>query len=420
MAEIEARPPLAGLPTTPRPSLRRSRSNRIVGGVAAGIAAHLGIEPLAVRLAFVVLGLAAGFGVVVYLLLWLLAPSEAIDAVTPAVRSRIWRPTLRQLLGIGLILVGVLIVLWIAALWFGWELGWPVALAAVGFAVLWARSTGEERRGGFDLRSFGSPLEAVVRGQVSLPRIALGGLLILAGMAVFLAATTSLAAAANVVLAVIVTVGGLALLAGPWFWRVGNELMAERNSRIRSEARAEMAAHLHDSVLQTLALIQRSQEPREMASLARTQERELRAWLYGRAPSLRGTTLRDAVDEMAGRIEASHRVRIEAIVVGDLELDARLRALVEACGEATLNAAKHSGVDEISVFVEVEEWAVSAFVRDAGLGFDPASVPDDRRGIADSIIRRMARHGGAAEVRSEPGRGTEVVLRLPRVPVGPP
>ena len=212
-----------------------------------------------------------------------------------------------------------------------------------------------------------------------------------------------------------VTVGGLALLAGPWFWRVATELMDERNGRIRSEARAEMAAHLHDSVLQTLALIQRSSEPKEMASLARTQERELRAWLYSRAPSVRGVTLRDAIDEMAGRVERGNLVRVEAIVVGDLDVDDEgLRALVAACSEATLNAAKHSGVDEVSVYVEVEDGQVSAFVRDEGAGFDPGSVPHDRRGIADSIVRRMERHGGTAEIRSEAGRGTEVVLRLAR------
>lgn len=411
MEEIDARSTAAGLATAPRPSLRRSRSDRVVGGVAAGIGGHLGIDPLVVRLAFVVLAFAAGFGLVVYLLLWLLAPAEATAA--PSVARPVARPTRQQLLGTGLILAGVLMLLWITGLWLGWELGWPVSLAAIGFAILWARSTGEEGRTRWDLASFGSPLEAMMGNRASVPRIVFGSVLILGGMTVFLAATTSLSAAANVVLAVIVTVVGLALLAGPWFWRVATELIDERNGRIRSEARAEMAAHLHDSVLQTLALIQRSGEPKEMASLARTQERELRAWLYGRAPSIGGVTLRDAIDEMAGRVERGNLVRVEAIVVGDLAVDDEgLRALVAACSEATLNAAKHSGVDEVSVYVEVEDGQVSAFVRDEGAGFDPGTVPDDRRGIADSIVRRMERHGGTAEIRSEVGRGTEVVLRL--------
>ena len=175
-----------------------------------------------------------------------------------------------------------------------------------------------------------------------------------------------------------------------------------------------MAAHLHDSVLQSLALIQRAKEPREMVSLARTQERELRAWLYGRAPSIRGVRLRDAIDAMAGRIERHHQVNVEAVVVGDAELDDDLRALVSACNEATLNAARHSGVPEVSVFVEIEDSQVTAFIRDQGAGFDPDAVPDDRRGIAESIISRMQRHDGSAEVQSRQGAGTEVVLRLPR------
>jgi signal transduction histidine kinase len=175
-----------------------------------------------------------------------------------------------------------------------------------------------------------------------------------------------------------------------------------------------MAAHLHDSVLQTLALIQRSPEQREMVSLARTQERELRAWLYGRAPALAGARLRDAVDAMAGRVEREQQVKVEAIVVGDAELDEHATALVAALGEATLNAARHSGATEVSVYVEVEDEAVSAYVRDHGVGFDPATVAADRRGIADSIVGRLERHGGTAIVTSRPGGGTEVAMRLPR------
>jgi signal transduction histidine kinase len=174
-----------------------------------------------------------------------------------------------------------------------------------------------------------------------------------------------------------------------------------------------MAAHLHDSVLQTLALIQRARSTREMTTLARTQERELRAWLYGSAPAVAGARLRDAVDAMAGRIERQHQVRVETVVVGDAELDDRLRALVDACAEAVANAARHSGSDAISVYVEVEPASVSAFIRDQGQGFDPGAVPHDRRGIADSIVGRIERRGGSVTIDSRPGEGTEVVIRLP-------
>ena len=386
----------------------------MLAGVAGGVGEHLGLDPFVVRLAFIVLAPAAGFGVIVYLLLWVLAPSAPADAVASPAKRHVPRPAAREVLGGGLVVAGVMIILWFSGLWFGEGLAWPVTLAAIGFAILWARGAGEEGRGRLDLASIGTPLEALLRTRESRPRLIAGALLILAGMVVFLAATTTLAAAANVVLAVIVTAGGLALLAGPWLWRLGNDLIEERTTRIRTQARAEMAAHLHDSVLQTLALIQRAKDPREMVTLARTQERDLRAWLYGRAPSVHGVRLHDAIDAMAGRMERAHQLRIEAVVVGDAEMDDDLRALVAACNEAVLNAAKHAGVEDVSVYVEVEADQVNGFVRDGGTGFDPDAVPKDRRGIADSIVQRMERHGGSVEIRSHPGAGTEVHLTLPR------
>ena len=413
MAQVNARERAAKAGSA-RSRLERSRSDRIVAGVAGGIGHHLGLDPNLVRAGFIGLSLALGFGVVVYLLTWLLAPlEEAAASDAPPAPRRVRAPTSSQVLGIGLVAGGLLVLLWVSGFWFGGDLGWPVVLAAIGFAILWARST-DDGRGRWTLSSLGTPLESVVTGDVSLPRIAIGSLLILAGMAVFLATNTSLAAAGNMLLAVIVAVGGLALLAGPWVWSLARELVEERSSRVRSEARAEMAAHLHDSVLQTLALIQRARAPREMVSLARTQERELRAWLYGRAPALAGVRLRDAIDSMAGRIERQHQVSVEAVVVGDADLDDRLRALVNACAEAVANAARHSSSTTISVYVEVEEDTISAFVRDQGSGFDPASVPHDRRGIADSIVGRLERRGGTAYIHSRPGAGTEVVLQLPR------
>jgi len=394
------------LAAAPRPRLERSRSNRIIGGVAAGIGQHLGVEPLAVRIAFVLLSAAFGFGIIVYLLAWLLAPEEAAEPTARTRPRRLIRPTLSQALGGLLIVAGILLLLAVSGFWFGEALAWPVSLAAIGFAVLWARS-GEDRGGR-------SPLELVISGRRSIPRVAIGSLLILGAMAVFLATNTSLAAAGNMVLAAMVAIGGLALIGGPWVWSIGRELIEERSTRIRTEARAEMAAHLHDSVLQTLALIQRAPASREMVSLARTQERELRAWLYGRAPALAGARLRDAIDAMAGRVERDEQVKVEAIVVGDADLDEHVRALVSAVGEATLNAAKHSGETEVSVFVEVEDEAISAYVRDHGTGFDADTVAADRRGIADSIVGRLERHGGTAVVHSRPGEGTEVAMRLPR------
>ena len=405
----------ANLPAPPRPRDHACIAAGATGSSAAWQPAWRNtwaLRPGPVRLAFVVLTAAAGFGLVVYLLLWLLAPLQPAD-VAPATAAALpaARPGGRQLTGTLLVVGGVIALLWLLGYTFESTLFWPVVLAAIGFAVIWARSGDERRR--WDPASLGSPLASVLSGGRPLARLIGGTFLILVGMAIVLAATTDLGGVMNVTLAVIVTIGGLALVFGPWVWNMGQELIAERTSRVRSEARAEMAAHLHDSVLQTLALIQRAREPREMAMLARTQERELRAWLYGRAPSVPGVRLRDALDAMASRIERGQAVKIETVVVGDAALDESLRALVAAISEASLNAATHSGAAEVSVYVEVEADAVTAFVRDHGSGFDPAAVPADRRGIADSIVARMQRHGGTAEVVSGKD-GTEVRLRIPR------
>jgi signal transduction histidine kinase len=406
MAQVGVRRARDAVDGAPRPRLERSRSDRVIGGVAAGIGHHLGIEPTTVRIAFVLLSIAFGFGIVVYLLTWLLAPQEALDPTVNPTARRLIRPTISQALGAALILVGVAILLYVSGFWFGEALAWPVTLAAVGFAILWARS-GEDRRSR-------SPLDVVISGRRSIARVAIGSLLILGAGAIFLGYNAQLDVVGPMLLAALVAIGGLGLIGGPWIWSIGRDLIDERSTRIRTEERAEMAAHLHDSVLQTLALIQRAPASREMASLARTQERELRAWLYGRAPTLAGARLRDAIDVMAGRVEREQQVKVEAIVVGDSDLDERTSALVAAVGEASLNAARHSGATEVSVYVEVEDDATSAYVRDLGSGFDPDKVAADRRGIADSILGRLERHGGTAQVTSRPGAGTEVVMRLPR------
>jgi signal transduction histidine kinase len=266
--------------------------------------------------------------------------------------------------------------------------------------------------GGLGLGLPGRPVETVLTGPISPVRVLGGGVLIVAGMAAFLAAHDALVAVRNVLFAVGVTVTGIALVFGPWLWRLARQVSEERRERIRSEERAEMAAQLHDSVLQTLALIQRTDDRDEAVALARSQERELRGWLYGRAGKT--DVLSAALDEMADRVERLHHVSVETVVVGDTRLDDRLRAVADACGEATMNAAKHSGAKQVTVFVEIEPDLVTAYVRDDGAGFDRAEVPADRRGIADSIEGRMERNGGSATIVSIPGEGTEVELKLPR------
>jgi signal transduction histidine kinase len=402
----------------PRPAgvpafgLYRSRSSRVLTGVAGGLGERLGVDPAFVRAAFVVLALAGGAGVILYLALWAVT-TDAPAAAPIVTRER----TSSRTVGLGLVVVGSLLVLRDLGLWFGSTLVWSVGLAVVGSAVIWSHSDEAERArlARLAARIPGNPMEPLFAPRVAtLVRVALGGLLVVIGLAFFVAGGETFERTGGVLLAMVVAVAGAALVFGPWVARLGRQVSDERRERIRSEERAEMAAHLHDSVLQTLALIQRSSEPREMAALARGQERELRAWLHGRLPGAGDDLLSTAFEELAALIEQRHHVKVEVVVVGDGPVDVRGGALVRAAGEAVANAAKHSGAPVVSVYVEGRPDGISAYVSDEGRGFDPAAVPGDRRGIADSIVGRMQRYGGTATVTSEPGEGTEVYLHVPR------
>ncbi|HKA98698.1 MAG TPA: ATP-binding protein, partial [Streptosporangiaceae bacterium] len=206
---------------------------------------------------------------------------------------------------------------------------------------------------------------------------------------------------------------------GPWWLRIARDLVIERQARARAEERADMAARLHDSVLQTLALIQRrADQPQQVIQLARAQERELRSWLFDGPPpgsvAGQGMTLAAGVRLIQQEVEAQHEIAVEVVTVGDCELDDDLSALLAAAREATVNAAKWSGAPVVSLFAEVEPTEVVLFVRDRGRGFDPETVPGDRKGLAESIRARITRRGGSATVRSAPGEGTEVSLVMPR------
>lgn len=392
-----------GPPRQRRFVFTRSRSDRVLAGVAGGLGHRWAIPPVLLRIGFVVLSAAGPVGFLLYGVAWLLSEEsdpDRDDAPPPAPL------TMFHIAGLAAMALGALLLLREIGLWAGDALVWPLAVAAAGSAVIWARG---DRLA--DLS--GSSLTTVVEGRGGIARVAVGTVLVVSGLLAFLAANEALLAVSGALMAVVATVLGLALIGGPWGLRTARQLTAERRERIRSEERAEMAAHLHDSVLHTLALIQRSDDDAEMASLARAQERELRGWLYGGRASGTGESLAALVDELAGRIERLHRVPVEAVVVGEAEPDERVIALVDAAGEAAVNAARHSGADQISVYVEAEPEQITAFVRDEGKGFDPDTVPTDRRGIADSIRGRMDRHGGTAQIYTAPGEGTEVQLDLP-------
>jgi signal transduction histidine kinase len=393
-----------------RRRLVRSSRDRVIAGVAGGIGERLGVDPIVVRLAFVALSLAAGIGVVLYLVAYLFSVEPEPVATAPPTGTSV-----RQAVAMGLMVLGVLLLLREAGLWFGDGLVWPAVLTALGSAVIWTRSDERDRvRWSRLVRRLPQSSQSVLVGSAPRVRLVVGTVLVLAGLTQFLVTNGPGGLRRNAPLAAFATLVGVAVIAGPWFWRLGRQLAEERRQRIRSQERAEVAAHLHDSVLQTLALIQRSGESREMVSLARSQERELRSWLYGGSRAADHTLLSTAMNDAAADVERTLRVTIDVVTAGDCRIDEPVLALVLAAREAMVNAATHSGVQRVSVFVETDEDAVAAFVRDQGSGFDLDTVPSDRRGIADSIEGRIDRYGGDVEVLTAPGAGTEVRLRMPR------
>ena len=390
----------------PRPTQLFARSSqRLFSGVAGGFAERVGVDPLVVRLALVLLTLAGGVGVFLYLLAWALSapaddgPARAAEPVST-----------NRTVAIGCFAFAGLLVLRSIGFWVGDALMVPAAVLAIGTAALWSFGPSKRRM------PYRSPVDALLAGgRVTAMRVVVGAGLVLVGLISLAARGGSAEDLRRAASAVGLAAAGAAVAVGPVIGRLSREAADERRERIRSETRAEVAAHLHDSVLQTLAMIQRnSNDPRRMISLARRQERELRTWLYGSHDVLSPpTTLARAVDALTEEIEAGHDVRIDTVIVGDLVLDEMLEGLVAAVREATVNAAKHAGVAEIAVYVEVEDGQVTAFIRDRGRGFTPAAVPSDRQGIRGSIQARVARLGGTAEIFSEPGGGTEVQIQLP-------
>ena len=350
----------------------RDRANGAVAGVAAGIARALEVDPTLVRLLFALLTLAGGAGIALYLAGALLMP-EAPGARASGTRTA---------LGLALLLLATIAAL--NGLGLPGFLQAAAALAAAGVFFLWRRQR----------RLIGTVLLAV---------------------AALLLLTRGGDAGAGPVLTPAAFAGGLLLVVGPWLWRSAQERDAERTRRIRSEERAEVAARVHDSVLQTLALVQReADDPKRVAQLARRQERELRGWLYPEGQLFQEDTLVAAIGNAAAEVEELHGVRVEVASAGNAPLDDDARAVVLAAREAMANAARFSGADEVSVYAEADPEAINVFVRDRGAGFDRDAVPAERRGLAESIEGRMTRHGGSATITSTPGVGIEVELTLPR------
>jgi signal transduction histidine kinase len=402
--------------------LRRDPADRLGGGVASGVAAWKGFNVTTVRIAFVLLTVfTSGIAVAVYVLAWLVIPAAG-GGPSIGAKARSDAQGLRLAAGLASLLILVLLVA--DALSDSWLVNWvwPQVLSVAGLVLIWRNAPADEQA---TLRHLLQPLEAatgVTAGAGSphrraVLRLTIAGLLLLGGVGWLFTVHGSIA--------LLRPLGGVALVIvaivlalGPWWLRIARELVLERQARVRAEERADIAARVHDSVLQTLALIQRrADDPAKVIQLARLQERELRSWLFeGRVPNELDAdlTLAAGVRQIQQDVETRYGVPVEAVTVGDTELDDNLSALLAAAREATINAAKWSGADVISLFAEVEPAEVSLVVRDRGHGFDPEAVPDDRKGLAESVHGRMTRRGGTATVSTGVGEGTKVTLKMPR------
>jgi len=403
----------------------RSTEGRLIGGVAAGLSAHLSVDVMYVRGAFVLASVFGGFGVALYAGLWMILPSDArfaqgapgLDAASRQ-GKRPGRPSkledLGPLVALGAVALGVVALL--QSLGGGFVAFWPVVLGTVGLAVLWRQADEAQRERWTDSTGRIDLVRAVVgRGGVaSYARLAAGVGLLISALALFALQPGQAGVSRDVLVAAALGVAGLALTVGPWLFRLAGDLSEERAERVRSQERADVAAHLHDSVLQTLALIQKHAEDGwAVARLARAQERDLRSWLYAEESGPK-TSVAGALRAVAAEVEDSHGTPIEVVTVGDLPSSERSQPLLLAAREAMVNAAKHSGADRIDVYAEMGAELTELFVRDRGRGFDPTQVPSDRLGVRASIIDRMRRHGGVAEIKSAQGQGAEVRLSLER------
>ena len=372
-------------------------------GVCGGASRRYGVDAYVVRIALLLLTLTGGLGVVLYVVGFALSRSpDELPAPKVVEPSLVTARTIAVALATG----GLLLVARNIGLWPGDAIMVPAVIVAAGSALLWYH--------GREAHPEGDPLERVLQGRAT-PLRAIGGVaLAMAGVVALVARGVRVAQLPAALAALAMALAGAAVLVGPYIGRLTTQLRDEERARIRDQERNDMAAHLHDSVLQTLALMQRAAaDPRRMVMLARRQERELRSWLYDAKANAEVGSLSARAEGIAAEVELDHGMPVDLVVVGDTEVTAALEALLLAVREATVNAAKHAGADLVSIYIEVEPNTVTAFVRDKGAGFSPAEIGDDRRGIAMSIRDRIERVGGRATLETAPGAGTEWELVVP-------
>ncbi|WP_317643729.1 ATP-binding protein [Bombiscardovia apis] len=403
--------------------LMRPKQGRILCGVCKGISLHLGIKVSWVRLFMLALIFAFGAGIVAYIFLWIYVPAgDPIAAAQQLYYDPQAQPLARPNAGIagpanqseeptssdsGLsevlhnapkpaLLAGVGALLLALALSFSLtgmprRLVFPTILLASSLAIAWFHFGGDQRR---------------------VWTLAASGALILAALASYVFPTFPADEAWQMMLLALIVIAAVAVILTPWASSILARLSTERAQKEREEERADMAAHLHDGVLQTLALIQlHADDPQAVFTLARGQERDLRNWLYQeRTPSDRSVS--SGLQSIAAQIEDAHGKPIDVVTVGDAHPSAQTDALLDATQQALINAVTH-GAEPISVYCEAGKGKVEVFVRDHGAGFDTKAVPPDRLGIRESIIGRLERRGGTVEIVSRPNWGTEVRMHMP-------
>jgi len=392
--------------------MTRSVSDRWIGGVAGGLSEHFSVPAWVFRLAFVGTTLVGGVGLVAYALMWVFLPLDSDRAAVPgAGRPAATGWDLTGVLGVLALGLGVLLGLAALGLPIRISVWGPVLIVGAGAVLLWRQSDDLQRTTIRNRAEVGVRSTASLSDRQSLVRVLVGLGLVLLGLVAVVGPQLDLATTGRSVAAAGAVLAGVVLIALPWIasWIKGFE--AQRYAAVRAQERAVMAARVHDSVLQTLTLIQRrADDPAEVARLARAEERALRSWLY--APVGASGSLGAALSEVVATTEVDYDARIDLVTVGEAMVDDRMAALVAATREAVVNAAKHAGAPA-TVYAEVDEQQVEVNVRDRGCGFDQSAVGADRHGVRESIVARMDAVGGSATVRTAPGEGTEVRLVLP-------
>lgn len=401
MRDMSKPAPYAAEPPALYPRFTRSRRNLMVAGIASGLARYFGVEERWVRLFFILSAFAGGVGALAYAALWMTTPLEP----KPADDEPVVTPEPSKVKGWARVVNLVLVVVAIAGALVSLKASSGVGTSVVFFVGLFIVGAV------LALQAYDREMSSTA----NVLTLSVGALLVMGGV-LAIAVLGESAGIAGVVVAVLVTVCGVAVLVIPLLMRLTSSLLAEREAKAVADQRAEIAARLHDSVLQTLALIQKQADrPEEVARLARGQERELRAWLFDASEhaAAQPSTLFQALNLAAGEVEDAFGVVIRPVTVGeDPALTEDNEPLALAAREAMVNAAKHSGAEAIDVYAEHLGGELSVFVRDRGVGFDQDAIPEDRHGVRDSIVGRMARAGGAARITSAPGQGTEVELTL--------